>query len=68
MSVELAVAYIRRMRSDADFRKHMNENSEDEAGNWAYAKEQGFEFTMNEFKQAQDVIYKEYGVDPSQGF
>ena len=36
MSVESAVAYIRRMREDAEFRKRLNENSEDEAANWAY--------------------------------
>jgi hypothetical protein len=42
----------------------MNENSEDDDASWAYIKEQGYEFTMQEFKQAQDQIYKEYGVDP----
>jgi predicted ribosomally synthesized peptide with nif11-like leader len=68
MSVESAVAYIRRMREDAQFRKHLNENSENEAANWAYVKEQGYDFSLSEFKQAQDVIYKEYGVDPSAGF
>ena len=68
MSVESAVDYIRRMREDAEFRKHLNENSEDEAANWAFVKQQGYEFSLSEFKQAQDVIYKEYGVDPAQGF
>ena len=68
MSVESAVAYIRRMRGDPDFRKLLNENSEDEAANWAYVKEQGYEFTMSEFREAQDVMYKEHGVDPTQGF
>ena len=68
MSVESAVAYIRRMRSVPEFRKSLNENSEDEAANWATIKAQGYDFTMPEFKQAQDVIYKEFGVDPAQGF
>ena len=64
MSVESAVAYIKRMRDDAEFRRALNENSEDEAANWAYVKAQGFEFTMEEFKQAQDQIYKENGITP----
>ena len=66
MSVESAVAYIKRMREDEAFRRVLNENSEDEAANWAFIKQHGFEFTMTEFKLAQDVIYKEYGVDPDQ--
>jgi len=64
MSVESAVAYIKRMREDAEFRRLMNENSEDEAKSWELIRENGFEFTMQEFKQAQDEIYKEYGIDP----
>lgn len=68
MSVEHAVAYIRRMREDAEFRRVLNDNSEDEAANWAYVKAAGYDFTMTEFREAQDVIYKEYGVDPAQGF
>lgn len=68
MTVESAVAYIHRMRSDPEFRKFLNDNSEDDAANWAYIKEHGYDFTMAEFKQAQDVVYKEYGVDPTKGF
>lgn len=68
MSVESAVAYIRRMRSDPEFRRVLNANSEDEAANWAYVKAQGYDFTMLEFREAQDVLYKEFGVDPTQGF
>lgn len=64
MSVESAVAYIKRMREDQDFRKMLNDNSEDEAANWALVKEAGYDFTMSEFKQAQDVVYQEYGVTP----
>jgi predicted ribosomally synthesized peptide with nif11-like leader len=66
MSVESAVAYIKRMRDDEAFRRVLNDNSEDEAANWAFVKESGYEFSMTEFKLAQDVIYKEYGVDPDQ--
>ncbi|ARN80802.1 Nif11-like leader peptide family natural product precursor [Methylocystis bryophila] len=64
MSVESAVAYIRRMRSDDAFRKGMNEISEDEEGSWAAIREAGYDFTMVEFKRAQDVIYEEHGVSP----
>lgn len=64
MSVESAVAYIKRMREDAEFRRMMNENSEDEAANWAIVKDSGYDFTISEFKQAQDVIYQEHGITP----
>lgn len=64
MSVESAVAYIKRMREDAEFRRVLNDNSEDEAANWAYIKAQGFDFTMTEFKEAQDQFYKEHGITP----
>lgn len=64
MSVESAVAYIKRMREDADFRRTMNEYSEDEAASWAQIKAAGYDFTMPEFRQAQDVIYQEFGVTP----
>ena len=68
MSVESAVAYIHRMRSDSEFRKFLNDNSENEAANWAYVKQQGYDFTIVEFKEAQDAVYKEFGVDPTKGF
>jgi len=64
MSIESAVAYIKRMREDAEFRRTLNENSEDEAANWAFIKQAGYDFTMSDFKRAQDEIYKEYGVTP----
>ncbi len=64
MSVESAVAYIKRMRADEEFRSSLNENSEDEDANWALVKAAGYDFTMTEFKQAQEEIYKEFGVTP----
>ena len=64
MSVESAVEYIRRMRSDEDFRKKMNSLAADEDASWAAIKEAGYEFTMSEFKGAQDVLYEEHGVTP----
>ncbi len=64
MSVESAVAYIKRMQSDQDFRKKMNEISEDEDASWAAVKEAGYDFSMTEFKKAQDVIYEENGITP----
>ena len=63
MSVESAVAYIKRMRSDESFRQSVND-CEDEDANWATAKAAGYDFTMSEFKQAQDVIYNEFGITP----
>ena len=64
MSVESAVAYIHRMRSDQDFRAAVNALADDEAQSWAHIRTQGYEFTMEEFKTAQDEIYKEYGINP----
>lgn len=64
MSVESAVAYIKRMREDAAFRQIMNDLSEDENASWAHIRTSGFDFTMQEFKKAQDEIYKEHGITP----
>ncbi len=63
MSVESALAYIKRMRSDEAFRQAVNAFDGSDAS-WDYLKENGFEFTVNEFKQAQEDIYKEYGITP----
>jgi predicted ribosomally synthesized peptide with nif11-like leader len=64
MSVDSAVAYIKRMRSDHEFRAGMNEISEDEEASWAAVRAAGYEFTMSEFKQAQEVVYEENGIVP----
>ncbi len=64
MSVESAIAYITRMRDDKDFHRSVNEHSEDEDASWAFIKASGYDFTMPEFKEAQDAIYKEFGVTP----
>ncbi len=64
MSIESAVAYIKRMREDEAFRRQVNECSEDEAAGWALVSANGFSFTMVEFKQAQDSIYQEHGITP----
>jgi len=64
MSVENALAHIRRMRSDETYRTEMNALSEDEEAAWAKAVSEGYEFTVAEFKEAQDVIYKEHGITP----
>lgn len=64
MSVESAVAYIKRMREDAAFRQTMNDLSEDEESSWAHIRASGFDFTMQEFKKAQDEIYREHGITP----
>jgi predicted ribosomally synthesized peptide with nif11-like leader len=64
MSVESAIDYIKRMRSDDDFRARMNELSEDGDASWAAIREAGYEFTMSEFKKGQEVIYEEHGIIP----
>lgn len=64
MSVESALEYIRRMRSDEEFRHAINAVSEDEQASWALIKEHGYEFSMEDFRAAQDAIYQEYGITP----
>jgi predicted ribosomally synthesized peptide with nif11-like leader len=63
MSIESAIAYIRRMREDDAFRRAMNEFDGSDAA-WRQLEAQGFTFSMEEFRKAQEVIYKEYGVTP----
>ncbi|MCR6629170.1 MAG: Nif11-like leader peptide family natural product precursor [Magnetospirillum sp.] len=64
MSVESAVSYIKRMREDEAFRKVMNDISDDEEASWAHIRANGYDFTMVEFKKAQDEIYQEHGITP----
>jgi predicted ribosomally synthesized peptide with nif11-like leader len=64
MSVESALTYIRRMRSDNDFRLQVVDLSDNETASWQFLKQNGYEFTMEEFRAAQDAIYKEYGLTP----
>ncbi len=52
------------MRDDKEFHRAVNEKSEDEAASWAFIKQSGYEFTLAEFKQAQDAIYKQHGIAP----
>jgi len=63
MSVESARAYITRMRGDESFRHAVNAFDDEEAS-WQFLKDNGFEFSIDEFKKAQDLIYKEYGITP----
>jgi predicted ribosomally synthesized peptide with nif11-like leader len=63
MTVESAKSYITRMRQDQDFRQAVNE-CEGEQDNWAFLKANDYEFTLQEFKLAQEEIYKEYGITP----
>ncbi|MBI4806963.1 MAG: Nif11-like leader peptide family natural product precursor [Desulfovibrio sp.] len=62
MSIDSAKAYMKRMREDPEFRRRVNE-CDDPAANWAYLKEMGFEFTVQEFKEAQKEVYEEHGTD-----
>jgi predicted ribosomally synthesized peptide with nif11-like leader len=63
MSVESAIAYIKRMRSDEDFRRAVND-CDDEPASWALLREHGFEFTKQEFLEAREAVYAEYGITP----
>lgn len=62
MSIESAKAYMQRMREDSAFRKQVNE-CEDPEVNWALLRENGYEFTLDEFKQAQKIVFEQHGTD-----
>ena len=62
MSIESAKAYMQRMRSDAAFRRAVNEN-EDPSANWAFLRANGFDFTVDEFKLAQKEVFEAHGTD-----
>ena len=61
MSIASAKAYIDRMREDEDFRRIVNA-CEDEDANWELLRQNGYEFTIEDFKDAQDVLCKELGI------
>jgi len=63
MSVESAIDYIKRMRSDDAFRQTVNGFDGSDAG-WEFLKQEGYAFTMEEFRKGQDAIYAEYGITP----
>lgn len=63
MSIESAVAYLQRMREDDAFRQTMNDFDGSDAA-WSYLREQGFAFSMEEFRKAQDEVYKAHGITP----
>jgi hypothetical protein len=52
------------MRSDSEFRSKVTELSDDETASWQHLLLSGYEFTMEEFRAAQDAVYKEYGLTP----
>ncbi len=56
MSMQSALAYLDRMRSDETFRRKIN-TCLDEAANWEFIRSEGFDFTTEEFKAA--LAYKE---------
>jgi predicted ribosomally synthesized peptide with nif11-like leader len=64
MTVESAIAYINRMRSDETFRHEVNQFAEDETASWAFIGRNGYQFTMEEFRAAQDEIYREHDITP----
>ncbi len=42
----------------------MNALSENEDASWAFIKQSGYGFTLPEFKDAQDAVYKLHGITP----
>jgi predicted ribosomally synthesized peptide with nif11-like leader len=64
MSVESAIAYITRMREDKNFHRQINQASEDESAAWALIRDHGYDFTPEEFNEAKDEIYAEFGIAP----
>ena len=63
MSVASAKEYITRMREDETFRRIINDCT-DEQANWDFLKTNGYDFSIQEFKLAQEEIYHEYGITP----
>ena len=63
MTVASAKAYITRMREDTPFRLSVNAIV-DEAASWAFLKENEYEFTVQEFKEAQEQVYQDHGITP----
>ncbi|WP_243439438.1 Nif11-like leader peptide family natural product precursor [Fundidesulfovibrio soli] len=62
MSIESAKAYMQRMRDDPDFRRQVNQ-CEDPECNWAFIRESGYDFDIDEFKLAQKEVYEVHGTD-----
>ena len=52
------------MRADEDFRQAVNALSEDEEKSWAFVQSHGYDFSMQDFRAAQEKIYEEYGIEP----
>lgn len=60
MSIESAKAYMRRMRDDPEFRKKVNDRTDNDE-NWKFLQAEGYDFTIEDFKNAQDELVKEVG-------
>ncbi|HVI49582.1 MAG TPA: Nif11-like leader peptide family natural product precursor [Candidatus Sulfotelmatobacter sp.] len=63
MTVQSAKDYITRMREDEAFHRRVND-CEDDDTNWGFIRQEGYDFTVQEFKQAAEEIYAEKGIDP----
>jgi len=63
MSVPSAKVYITRMREDKPFHQSVNA-CEDEPAKWEFLRQNGYEFSLQEFRLAQEEIYREYGIEP----
>jgi predicted ribosomally synthesized peptide with nif11-like leader len=63
MTVQSAKDYITRMREDEEFHRKINACESDDT-NWVFIRQEGYDFTVQEFKQAAEEIYAEKGIDP----
>ncbi len=63
MSVKSAIAYITRIREDKDFLRAVKAAIGEEGG-LALIRAHGYDFTLEEFKEATDEIYREFGIAP----
>lgn len=55
MSIDDALAYMKRMREDPAFKKQVQalHDGDTQDAAWAFVREQGYEFSFSEFLQAQ---------------
>ncbi len=60
MSIESAKAYMQRMRDDPEFKRTVSGRAKDEDA-WAFIRAQGYDFTVAEFKEAQEELSQEMG-------
>ncbi|GAB7082146.1 Nif11-like leader peptide family natural product precursor [Megalodesulfovibrio paquesii] len=57
MSIDDALAYMKRMREDAAFKQQVQalHDADNKDAAWTFVKDHGYEFTFSEFMQAQHM-------------